>query len=259
MNATKKQWAITDIERIAEPDAWYMADGDCAKIKGHNVYFVDIEGAFGYSALVFCNGHHIHYANDYQLHHPGKSREELHEWYVETLNMKLFTEHELSEPLKDYDEYTRKRYFLQNYYGMREHYISCFHIKGSEQEEAERDKQIAGMVFNRVCFCYHNDHDFVKRCCQLYDALEDAKKETEESYEYHKNAFLHEMYNHEYGINWQADYDTLSAFGFVQYHGDSENELKLYFDELEFSDIKRRAYLDARKEYFEQAAEKGYI
>lgn len=252
-NSMVKEWTVSAIESITDSDAWYMSNGDYEEIKGHDVYFVDFGGAFGYSALVFCECNHIHYANDYQLHHSDKSREELRALYIEKLNRILFTEEEIAAPIADYDEYTRKRYFLQNYYGMREDYISCFHIKGADEEEKERERKISGMVFNRFCFCYHKDSDFVKHCGELFAALEKAKDETDTNYEYQKAAFLHEMFNHEYGINWQADYDTLSAFGNIQYHCDDRDELQKYFDELQFSDLRRKAYIDAREEYFKKA------
>lgn len=50
-------------------------------IKDHTVYFVDFGGYFGFSACVCAEGQHIRYANDYELHHKGKSRDELREIY----------------------------------------------------------------------------------------------------------------------------------------------------------------------------------
>jgi hypothetical protein len=73
----------------------------------------------------------------------------------------------------------------------------------------------------------------------------------QDDYEYNKEAFLYEMRNHEYGINWQADYDVLSVFGNISYCGEScSNELENYFDQLKFSETRRRAYRDARRKYF---------
>ena len=61
-------WRIQDIEAVTEETAREMAL-EVLTVKGHTVYLVDFGGYFGYSCLVFCNGRHIHYANDYQLHH----------------------------------------------------------------------------------------------------------------------------------------------------------------------------------------------
>lgn len=74
-----------------------------------------------------------------------------------------------------------------------------------------------------------------------------------DNFEYWKSAFKYEMANHEYAINWQADWDTLSAFGNIQYHGHDENEVEQYFDELHFTETQRKAYWAARREYMREA------
>ena len=249
---TRSEWTISDIERIDEDRAILIAEEKII-VKDHDVYFVDFGGYFGYSALVFKNGHHIYYANDYELHHAGKTRAELREWYINGLNNKLFTEEEISTPLTDYDEYSRKEYFLHNYYGMREDYISMFHIFHNDEEEKEFSEKTASMVFNPVCFCYHHDADFVQHCVDLFAKLEAAKEDTVNNFEYQKNAFFREMCNHEYGINWQADYDTLSAFGRIEWRGEDGNSLAKWFDDLGFNDIQRKAYAAARREYYREA------
>lgn len=242
-----KNWSITEIENITEDQAKEMSI-DTTEIKGHNVYFVDFEGGFGFSCLVFKNNHHIHYANDYQLHHSKEdTKEELKQMYIEGLNNKLFTEAEIVEPLKDYDDYKRRSYFLHNYYGMQVDYISGFQIVTREEDRIAFQKKVKDMIYNPVGFSYMSDADFVKRHVELLETLEKVKTETVNNYEYYKNAFLYEMYNHEYGINWQADYDTLSAFGNVKYH---DGDLNAYFEELHFNETQRRAYVDARSQYF---------
>lgn len=70
-----KEYTIRDIETLTEAQAAEMAI-EAATVKGHQVYFVDFGGYFGYSVLVFADGHYIKYANDYELHHSGKSRDE---------------------------------------------------------------------------------------------------------------------------------------------------------------------------------------
>ena len=83
-----------------------------------------------------------------------------------------------------------------------------------------------------------------------YDIQRDAMGD---NFEYWKSAFKYEMANHEYAINWQADWDTLSAFGNIQYHGHDENEVEQYFDELHFTETQRKAYWAARREYMREA------
>jgi hypothetical protein len=156
---------------------------------------------------------------------------------------KLFTPDEIISPLKDYSEYRRRDYYLRNYYGMQEDYISIFGRADGD------DRNISGMIFDRVSFAYYNNADFVRDHVALAEKLEAVKNEMQNSFEYQKSAFKYEMGNHEYHINWQADYDTLSAFGEIRYHGDKSDELEQYFKELHFTDVQRRAYLAARREY----------
>ena len=83
-NTATKEYTIRDIEALTEEQAAAMAI-ETASVKGHQVYFVDFGGYFGYSVLVFADGHHIKYANDYELHHKDKSRDELQEFYLSSL------------------------------------------------------------------------------------------------------------------------------------------------------------------------------
>ena len=169
------------------------------------------------------------------------------EWYIQGANNVLFTEKEISEPLKDYNEYIRKREFLHNHYGMQVDHLSIF---GNPKEHPNFEEEIKGMTYNPIAFAYMHDAEFVKHHIELSNTLERVKEDTNNNYEYLKNAYLHEMYNHEYGINWQADYDTLSAFGNIEYHGE---DLNAYFDELNFTDLQRQAYLDARAQYYKES------
>lgn len=209
---------------------------------------MEFECGFGFSCLVFKNNHHIHYANDYQLHHETvKTKEELKQMYIKTINNILFTEEEIAKPLKDYDDYGRRSYFLHNYYGMQIDYIAIFQIFNREEERKAFKSQMENMTYNPVGFCYMNDMDFVRHHIELLEILERVKAEVSTNYEYLKKAFLYEMYNHEYEINWQADYDVLSVFGNIQYH---HEDLNAYFEELKFNDTQRRAYMDARSQYY---------
>lgn len=52
---------------------------------------------------------------------------------------------------------------------------------------------------------------------------EELKQKLKDDVEFAEAAFLHEMDNHEYAINWSADEDTLAAFNidfeFIRKHG----------------------------------------
>lgn len=256
----EKRWTIDEIEKIDENTAFDLCD-ECEEIKGHWVYFVDFGGYFGFSVLVFCNGHHIHYANDYALHHRGsewagtkdKTPDELREIYRNKLNNILFTEDEITGPVKDYDDYDRKGYFLRNYYPMREDRVSIFHITHSEEEREEYRKLFVGKTYDPAACAYFANAEFVKHHMELVEALEKRKAEHADSFDYWRDAFLREMYNHEYGINYQANYDTLSAFGGVRWHGESDSA-EDYFDDLKFNDTQRRAFYAARSQYYKEAS-----
>ena len=86
-----KNYTIKDIESLTQYEVLKM-DHEAIEVNGHQVYLVDFKGYFGYSALVFRAGAHLYYANDYELHHTGKTHEELKAWYEDTLKYKLFSD-----------------------------------------------------------------------------------------------------------------------------------------------------------------------
>ena len=136
---------------------------------------------------------------------------------------------------------------------MREDYVSIFCINPSKEQKAYFKKKTAGMFYDPLSFGYFENPDFVKHHLELFAQLSKRKEETKDDFEYQKAAFLSEMYNHEYNINWQADYDTLSAFGGLDYKGDDGNALKSYFEQLNFTDLQKKAYFAAREEYYKNA------
>ena len=73
----------------------------------------------------------------------------------------------------------------------------------------------------------------------------ELKQQLRKDPEFAKEAFLYEMDNHEYAINWSADEDVLAAFNiswdFIKKHG------------------LRMAYDQARKEHMEHAEKWGMI
>ena len=244
---------VTPVDDITEVEAREYAE-DMAIIKDYTVYFA--ETRLGFTALVYKNGHHVRYADQYEIHFnyiKDRTHELLKIKYIDILGHKLFTDEEIAEPLKSYDDYTAKEYFLRNYHCMQVDYVSIFFINRGKEDEDRWKKSIKGLHRNPVSFCYMADKDFIKHEVELMSILEKRKSEVAENFEYQKSAFLHEMYNHEYGINWEADYDTLSAFGNLSFVN-NENELESYFNQLGFNDIQRSAYLAARNEYFKKEA-----
>lgn len=248
-----KEYTIKDIEALTFVEAQEMAE-KTYMLKGHVICYVDFGGYFGYSALVFYNGHHIHYANDYELHHKGKTKDELEEWYWQTMNHKLFADSDFSAPLKSYDEYRAKASYLTGYYNMRTDYETVFHINPTKEEQKAFERKTKNMTYDPIGFCYVPDADFVKHHIELWNALQKRYEETSTDYEYQKSAFYYELGNHEYHINhYQGDWDTLSAFGDIEWHGQGAEAREKYFDELGFNEIQRKAFNDARKQFLEDA------
>lgn len=246
-----KNWNINEIEALTLAEVKAMKE-DCMEINGHDIYFVDFGGYFGYSALVFKDGAHIYYANDYELHHNGKSKEELKAWYMETLPNKIFADKDL-EVVENYDDYERKDYFLRNYYIQRIPYETAFHIFHNETEEKEFKKKRKGMFYNPISFCYVEPKykEFCKTQAELFGKLKAAKEAaSNDNFEYWKEAFLSEMFNHEYGIAWDADYNVISCFASIGYNN---NILEQCFDDAKFTEVQRKAYRAARDEYYRTA------
>lgn len=178
-------------------------------IKEHNCYMVDLEDAFGYSVLVFKNNHYIHYANDYQLHHGSKTIPDLKQWYIETLNRKLFTEAELMEDIDTYDEYTRKSYFVRNYWIMQFNHVSALCI-GKPEKELEEAKE--NMLYCPTCFCYVKDKDIVERSRKFISHIEESFNKAKEDKEVFRKMVSYELANHEACIT--CDYgDALDSLG----------------------------------------------
>ena len=259
---------IKEIEALTEEEVKEIAE-EMLVIKEHNIYLVDFEGYFGYSRLVFKNNHHIYYANDYELHHnyltKDKERSEakalLKERFIEGANNILFTEKEILGDIKDYNDYTVKAYFLRNYYIMQIDYETAFVIGDKKQKELEDKIKKNNMSYNPISFCYVSEKDvsFCKHQAELLTKLEIKRAESEKSYDYMKEAFIKEMYNHEYQINWEADFDVLSAFGRIprEIVWERDYTLNELFDALDFTETQRRAYRDAKKEYYRQIEERG--
>ena len=251
-NTAMKDYTIHDIEALTEEQAAAMAT-EATTVKEHQVYFIDFGGYFGYSALVFADGHHIKYANDYELHHNGKTHAELRSFYMDSLSKKLFTEDEF-KTVTSYDDKKAKEYYIYNYYSMRRDYISMFFI-GSDEERKKLKNKTDKMIFSPVFFAYYDqkDADFVKRGEELLSTLEKAEPKKNDT-EYWKSAFLSEMYNHEYGINWQADFDVCSAFGDCSRVRNYE-DIEELFNACNFNDMQRAAYMAARREYSKKSAD----
>lgn len=231
---------IDEIRALDEKAVKTMAK-EAIEIKGHMVYLANLGEYFGYSALVFADGRHIYHANDYALHHGSKKDdfEYLRKWYIESMTEKLFTEDEIKTPSKDYAERQAKESYLHNYYPMKREYQTIFCKPEEAKEWYKRDKESA--VYSEIAFAYFKPCDamFVAHLNGLYEAFRACNNPLRD-YAHAKEAFEHEMWNHEYAINWQGDYDVISCFARVSYKGDGTE-----IDQTGWTDEIKRAYHDA--------------
>lgn len=190
-----------------------QGQAELMQIKGHDCYFYDFEDAFGYSVLVFKNGKQIHYANDYQLHHRGKQKDELKPLYIEYMNNKLFTEKELMEDVKDYHDYNHKCYYLRNYWIMQFDYISIFCAGNLSEEEREKIREQFKTMYscpNSCCYVY--DKKIVDRSNELMEHLQTSLAKLKENEETFRQMISYELANHEACIT--CDYrDALCTLG----------------------------------------------
>lgn len=205
---------IIEIENLTYAKAKAMAI-ETMEIKGHECFFVDLGGNFGYSILVFKNEKHVYFANDYELHHGNiveeKGKSSLRDFYIVGMNNKLYTDEELMEEVKSYDEYQRKDHFLRNYWIMRYDHVSAFFIGDKQKKELEK-KMKKYPYYNPVCFCYVNDENIVKDAINYVRHLDKAYKILKANDDTFREMIRYELYNHEACITCTAE-DALEALG----------------------------------------------
>ena len=186
------------------------------KIKEHDCYFITIDENFGYSVLVFKNGHHIFYVNDYQLHHGSKLLEELKPLYIDSLNRKLFTAQELMGDIHSYYEYSQKNHYLRNYWIMQYDHVSSVYIGTPGKELVEAKKN---MFFCSTCFCYVPDLEIAKQAATFLEHIQKVFSET-----LHNNKpFFREIISNELANN---------EAGYTGSYEETLNSLNLIFDDL---------------------------
>lgn len=208
-------YKIGDIENLTYDQAKELAI-ETLNIKDHDCFLVDFGGYFGYSILVYKNKKHIYFANDYELHNrwlvKEKGKAALKQYYIKKLNNILFTEDELLEHIKGYDEYKRKDYFLRNYWIMRYDYLSIFGIGDEAQREFDRQKEFYPF-YDQFSFCYVNSKEIINEQAKYMNNIENEYKKFKEDLDKFREMICYELANHEACITEEAD-DTLYALGY---------------------------------------------
>lgn len=229
-----KNMGITEIENLTYEEAGAIAL-EHLTIKDHDCFFVDFDGYFGYSILVFKDGKHIYHVNDYELHHhhlvKENGRDALRAYYINEMNEKLFTDAEMMEEPSSYDEYEKKNRFLRNYYIMRYEHETIFFI-GTDAEREERQKRIEKNYpyYNPVSFCYVADRTVIEIQKKYLEILQNAYKQFQNDSEIFREMVRKELANHEACIT--CDYtDALDALG-LTFEELTEEKQKIVREEL---------------------------
>lgn len=202
-----------NIENITLTQAMEIAE-EISIIKDHTVIFTDLskhmDSHLGYSALVFRNGKHIHYADVHELNWEyyarEHGRESLKQHFTEMLKYQLYTDEELMSEIKDYTEYQLKQHFLRNYWIMQYEHISIF-----DKEEMENKGRFT--VYNNISFCYVDNISIVNEQKKFLENIEMEYKKLTENDESFRQMVRTELYNHEACITGEYT-EALAALGF---------------------------------------------
>ena len=229
---TMKEWTIADIENLTYSKAKDIAV-ETMTIKEHEIFFVEFNGYFGYSVLVFKDEKHIRYANDYELHHnyfvKENGKEKLKEMYIEMLNNKLYTDAEMMQSCKSYSEYQSKNKFLRDYYILRFDYLSIFGIGKNTQNEFDRLRP-EYPFYNDISFCYVKDKNIVETQHKYMECLKKSYDELKTNEDTFRKMISYELDNHEACIT--LDYtDALFSLN-LKFHELEDWQKKIVVEEL---------------------------
>ena len=152
-----------------------------------------------------------------------------------------------------YEEYLKQR--QSEYNRLDIFYIMAFsdkRLKERRKEEAEkRGYATADELFDNVYSLGDGGYIPKSEAPKLDEWVKNDKlNELMQDPEFAESAFLYEMQNHEYCINWQGNYDVLSCFGKIEYV-ESDNP-KEYMKQLIFSPEIENAFRRARRRYMKK-------
>lgn len=159
-------------------------------------------------------------------------------------------------------KYTEFKDMLQN----KVNDLPMFYAFNNEQLDNALDdmglslKDMKGNKLIRMGFgayCLKRDLDSI---LSELNAVDDAKREFIEDYEQAYDAFMYEMGNHEYHINYDGDWDVLSCFGLNDNVCEYEDgkDVDEYMDAMGLSPVTKAAYHDARGDFLRMADEKDW-
>lgn len=173
-------------------------------IKDFNGYIVATAGYFGLVLLVYKNDNLVYI--DEQLHYPNElADDEIVAKMIEKANQKLFAEHEIEQPLKNYTDFWLKLDFLNNYYSKYHNGISMYNA-----DEKCKNWYFAGFI----SFCYYKKEEDFNNLKKLYEKLTEQHLKKLNTKAYFNKAIKFELANHEamYG-GWDSVINALNSIG----------------------------------------------
>ena len=126
----------------------------------------------------------------------------------------------------------------------------AFSDKQMDQQLAERGATRSDVysLGNYGAFYLKKDKEIIR----AYFLKEDKLPELMKDEQFAEDAFYYEMCNHEYGINWQADWDVCSCFASKELEYDEEKDWRNYLEESGLGYC-RKSYSKALMRYREDA------
>lgn len=114
-----------------------------------------------------------------------------------------------------------------------------------EMEKRGLSEKDTGMIYTLGGGGYFlkSDEEIIEKFMNTPDELPSLMNDTN----FAQSAFYYEMANHEYHINWQADYDVCSCFGDCEY--EEGKEYHDYLKEMGYGDDVVKAYTRARRKF----------
>lgn len=142
----------------------------------------------------------------------------------------MFTDEELLEPCKTYDEWKRKEYFLRNLWIQRFDTLSGFCI--GEAQRKDFDKKAKDYpYYNPVSFCQVKDKQIVDDAKRYLKHLKSELQKIKESNDGFRSMIRSELANHEACITCTAA-DALQALGYDGYNDLTDEQVKITKEEL---------------------------
>lgn len=157
-------------------------------------------------------------------------------------------------------KYTEFKDMLQN----KVNDLPMFYAFSNEQLDNALDDMglsLEDMKGNKIvhigfgAYCLKRDLDSI--LSELYK-VDDMKREFIEDYEQAYDAFMYEMGNHEYHINYEGDWDVLSCFGLNDNVCEYGKDVDEYMDAMGLSPVTKAAYHDARGDFLRMASKKDW-